>query len=303
MTIKRKLQRKSIRKSTETTIDIQQFVRRCKLKNLRPRTIDSYLERWNKFNTWLDGRNINQNVVDDYILHLKESNIKDTTINTELRHLRAILNYFDLPIKVTMLKVDEPIKETYTDKELMLLLKRPSNDCNFTTYRNWVLVNFLLGTGARASTICNIKLEDLNLSDGTIQFTHTKNRKKQTIPLTRKLIQVLLEYTEEVEGVTDWLFPTQYGGQMSKDNLWDAITSFNKSRGVYSTGIHKFRHTYAKLSIKNGMNVFQLQRFLGHSDLTMTRKYVNLFSEDLRDNLESVNPLEKLSSSRIQRRA
>lgn len=302
MEIKRKLNRKSNRKSTDTSVDIQQFIKRCKLKNLRPRTIESYLEKWSKFDKWLDGRDLTKSVIEDYILHLKGSGIKDTTINTELRHIRTIINYFNLHIKITLLKVDESIKETYTDKDLQLLLNKPSNKCSFPVYRNWVIVNFLLGTGARASTVCNIRLIDLDLDDGTIRFTHTKNRKLHSIPLTRKLITILLDYVEEIEGITEWLFPNQYGNQLTVDTLWGAITNYNKSRGVYSTGLHKFRHTYAKLSIKNGMNVFQLQKFLGHSDLTMTRKYVNLFSDDLRDNLESVNPLERLSNNRLQRK-
>ena len=45
--------------------------------------------------------------------------------------------------------------------------------------------------------------------------------------------------------------------------------------------LHAFRHTFAVNYLRRGGSVFHLQKVLGHSDLAMTRKYVNLLTEDL----------------------
>lgn len=56
------------------------------------------------------------------------------------------------------------MKETYSDDELMTLLKKPEADCKFCEYRNWVIVNFLLNSGCRAATVRNIQNQDVDLS-------------------------------------------------------------------------------------------------------------------------------------------
>ena len=62
--------------------------------------------------------------------------------------------------KINLLKTEKPIKKTYTDKELRKLLKKPDLDkCNFAKYRNWVIVNFLLGTAVRSRTLRNMKVK------------------------------------------------------------------------------------------------------------------------------------------------
>ena len=62
-----------------------------------------------------------------------------------------------------------------------------------------------------------------------------------------------------------------------------------------------FRHTYAKLYIQAGGDPFRLQKLLGHSDLSMTRKYVALYADDLKANYDALNPLEQMMQDDRQR--
>src|SRR5690606_38522819 len=108
-------------------------------------------------------KSITKDVVGDYILYLKEDdNINDVTINTYLRGLRAILYYFMRlgymdNFKIQLIKAEKKAKQVYTDEELEILLTKPNmKKCSFTEYRNWILINFLLGTGARISTVANV---------------------------------------------------------------------------------------------------------------------------------------------------
>ena len=48
---------------------------------------------------------------------------------------------------VPAFKEKETVKDTYTDAELALLLKRPAKDCDFGEFRSWVVVNFLMNSG------------------------------------------------------------------------------------------------------------------------------------------------------------
>ena len=46
-------------------------------------------------------------------------------------------------------------------------------------------------------------------------------------------------------------------------------------------GWHCLRHSFAAAYIRDGGDVFSLQRMLGHARLELSRRYVNLQTEDL----------------------
>ena len=285
----------------------EQFQKQNEVKNLAQGTIEFYSAKSKTFFLFLEDTEqcidtVTEEDVDDYILYFKaKGTVSDTTINTNLRMVRAFLywcmerRYMErFPIK--MIRADEPVKEPYTADELERLLKKPNvKKCSFAEYRNWVIVNFLLGTGCRASTLINLHVEDIDLSAGTVYFRHMKARNRQTVPLTKRLVKILDEYLGYRNGTSsDSLFVSEYGGALSLSTLENAIWAYNHKRGVSKTSLHLFRHTYSKLYIQAGGDPFRLQKLLGHSDLAMTRKYVALYADDLKANYDALNPLEQI---------
>lgn len=75
---------------------------------------------------------------------------------------------------------------------------------------------------------------------------------------------------------------------------------YNKKRGVERTGIHRFRHTFAKQFILMGGNVVTLQKILGHSSLEITQNYLNLLTTDVSKDIEEFNILRKFKSESIK---
>jgi integrase/recombinase XerD len=286
-----------------------QFQRSNEIKNLSPGTIAYYSEHGGRFVRYLEDETlliaeVSSEVVDEYILYLKEKgSLTDTSINTTLRTVRAFLYYcmkkgwlerYSIPL----IRATDPIKEPYTTQELALLLEKPDmKQCSFATYRNWVIVNFLLATGCRAATLLAVRIEDVNLDTGTVFFRHIKTRTQQVVPLSRTLTAILKEYLEYRDGVPEEaLFVTEYGKPMCLSTLENAIRVYNLARGVDKTSLHLFRHTYAQFYIKAGGDPFRLQKLLGHSDLTMTRRYVALYADDLKESYDRLNPLEQMAA-------
>ena len=285
----------------------EQFQRQNTIKNLSPDTIEFYSSKARRFFAFLGDTEqpitaITQETVEEYILWMKDSQVRDTTINANLRMVRAFLHWcmerqYIKHFPIQMIKADEPIKEPYTTDELERLLKSPDKKkCSFAEYRNWVIVNFLLGTGCRASTLINLHIEDVDLSAGTVCYRHMKARKQQIVPLSGALVKVLEEYLPYRGGEPEEaLFISEYGTAMSLSTLENAIWTYNHKRGVDKTSLHLFRNTYAKLYIQAGGDPFRLQKLLAHSDLTMTRRYVALYADDLKANYDALNPLEQMT--------
>lgn len=298
--------------SKKSNLSIQEafdlFIRKCKIKNLTDLSISSYEKKMVHFYEFIDKSEpitaVTKDTVDDYILWLRENTeANDITINSYLRSVRAFL-YFCMEdryiptFKIQLIKAEKKIKETYTDDELVRLLEKPDVDnCSFSCYKTWVFENYLLGTGNRISTALDLHIGDINFQSSVIILRKTKNRKQQIIPLSATLAEILQGYLQIRGGeADDYVFCNEYGEQASCRTYQQLVRRYNRKRGVEKTSCHTFRHTFAKNWILNSGDMFRLQKILGHSDLTVTKEYVNMFGQDLQMDFEKFNPLDNLKS-------
>ena len=249
---------------------------------------------------------LNSQDLEDMILSMREEGLSASSINSYTRTLKVFFSWCNeqgyTKTNLKIYKASETVKETYTDDELMTLLKKPEADCKFCEYRNWVIVNFLLNSGCRAATVRNIQNQDVDLSRKQIVLRHTKNGKVQVIPLCSSMVAILRDYMAVRGGAaSDYLFCNEFGDFLTENALRLAIVKYNTNRGVERTSIHAFRHTFArKYLVDCGGDAFSLQRLMGHSTLKMTRHYCNLFNDDIIENHEQRSPLAQLTKSKRQ---
>jgi integrase/recombinase XerD len=281
-----------------------------RVKNLSEMTIRFYEQNLVHFFRFMDEmrikyvREIEKRHVDKFIMWLKDKGLKDTTINTYLRATRAFLyfamreNYL-IKFEINLIKADKQQKEPYTEEEIKKLIKKPNlKECGFVEHRNWVLVNYLLETGNRLNTVLNLKVGDIDLENGMVVLTTTKNRKAQYNPISEHLVKILKEYIRMYRlNKDDYLFINELGEQMTRNAMQHAIARYNKKRGVEKTSIHAFRHTFAKHYITSGGDAFKLQRLLGHSTLDVTLNYVNLYGTDLKEGFDKHSILAKFAEN------
>ena len=94
---------------------------------------------------------------------------------------------------------------------------------------------------------------------------------------------------------TDKLFCTEHGEILSRGGADKALRRYCENRNVMCLGHHALRHTFAKIAVRDcHIDSFRLQRLLGHSDIRTTEHYVQMFSDDLKQNLDTFTPLERL---------
>ena len=132
---------------------------------------------------------VQQADLDRMIVSMRQNGLAQNSISSYLRVFRTFLHWCAkegyTTLDIPNYKQGETVKETYTDEELLRLLKKTTPDCNFCEYRNWVIINFLLNSGCRASTVRNILIGDVFLPDSQIIFRHTKTHKVQVVPLAQ----------------------------------------------------------------------------------------------------------------------
>lgn len=291
-----------------------EFIAEKKAKNLAESTIANYEQSVRLF---MEHHNLDEkaptsiitvNLIYDWIESLKDGGAKPTSINHYLRDLRAYLywcmahEYLD-HFNIVLLAGQEEAPKLFTDEEIDLLLVKPRKADSFSEWRTWAIVNFVLATGCRASTVINVRLPDINFGSKVITLAHTKNKKAQYLPLSPMLEKNLYEYLRMWEFNDEaWLFPNVGDEQLTTNALRHSFSRYCKSRGVSSTNIHGLRHNFAKAWVQNGGDAFKLQKVLGHATLDMTKHYVRLFSDDLKEDYDKYSALDtrKKGSKRTQ---
>lgn len=291
---------KKIKLFNEKKKTFEEFISDCVVRNLRTVTMKSYQDSWKHFRKYITKDDIKQEDITNYILAAKDT-IKATTMNKYLRHIRAILYFMECNVKIKMLKVDFEHKTPYTKDEAKKLLEKPDiRKVTFIDYRNWVVVNTVLATGARTNTLVNIKIKDVDLTNGFIKFATLKNRKMANVPIPNMLVKILHEYIEHRNADSEeYLFCNAYGRQTTRTDLYHSMCNYNKARGITNTGIHRLRHTFAKEYMLAGGDIFTLQKILTHASVSQTQQYINMLDVDVQA-MVKINPLEILTDNKTK---
>ncbi len=292
-----------------TFIDLQnQYLKKCQVNNLSEYTIQFYVVSCRTFGKFIDLNElkvveITRELIDDYILHLKNTGVKDVTINTYIHGISPIIKHGMKTgvidnFEFKEIKTNKEIKQVYTNEELSILLKKPDMR-SFAEYRNWVIINFLLGTGVRSLELRNIKVKDIDLNSSMLIVCRTKTRKQRYIPISKRLHGILIEYLDFRKNETqdDYLFCNEFGEYLPQTTLKNAISKYCMKRGINKFSIHLFRHTFCKLWILNQGDIFTLQKILGHSSLKMVNHYSNLYADDLKKNFEKYCALDTIANN------
>ena len=101
------------------------------------------------------------------------------------------------------------------------------------------------------------------------------------------------------QNIEEYLFCNVFGNQLIKTTIYHSIYEYHINRGVYTTGIHRYRHTFAKKWILKGGNVVSLQKILGHSSLQITQNYLNMLISDLKEDINKVNIIDDFNKKPI----
>ena len=283
----------------------EDFITSRKAKGLSDKTLVTYNQHLRAIKHHLDIDipigDLTKADLENMVSSMRDAELSANSISSYVRTMKTFLSWCNdeeiTNINIKRYKSEETIKETYTDKELEILLKKPNmRKCGFAEYRTWVIINLLLNNGCRAATVRNIQNKDVDLESSIIYLRHTKSKKSQVIPLCTELCGILKEYMRIRGGAADdYLFSNESGEQLKEYGLRSSIARYNNRRGIQKTSIHLFRHTFArKYLVDCGGNAFTLQRLLGHSTLDMTKHYCTIFDADIAKNYDKFSPLSQM---------
>jgi integrase/recombinase XerD len=321
MGVKRKVMMKQGKSQIMLSDSFSEFLAEKVTLNLSEKTIFNYRQSYSFFvEHEFDEQDIAcedmlKIYVQQWVGDMLREKKKVSTINHYLRDLRSFLYWcmhedrqYIKPFSIDLVKGQEEMMKVFTDDEVIALTQKPTRSNSFTEWRNWCITNWVLATGNRAATICNVKIGDIDFKGKQIVLRHTKNKKAQCLPLSSTLETVLKKYINKCRSGKDitndsWLFPSIEEEQLTYNALAHSFRKYCLDREVEHTNIHGLRHYFATFwAKKNKGDGDRLQMILGHSDYTMTKRYIKLVDEDLRENYDEYTPLDNMNKAKRHRK-
>jgi site-specific recombinase XerD len=160
-----------------------------------------------------------------------------------------------------------------------------------------MLLTTMYATGMRVGEAVHLRVADIDSRRMTILVARGKGNKQRLVPLSQKLLTELRLFWKTHRNPV-WLFPSRRPDRpLSTATPGRTLQRAKVRAGLkrrYST--HVLRHTFATELLEAGVDLFSIQKILGHRSLTTTATYTHVRRRHLQQACQSLEllPLEQL---------
>jgi len=220
-----------------------------------------------------------------------------TKATTASRRLSVWRRYYRWAVREQLCSVDPTLALTppkralrvpgvITERQVEALLQAPDpNDAQ--GLRDRAMLELLYASGLRVSELVGLRVVQLNLQDGVVHVWG-KGSKERLVPFGDEAGRWLQRYMATGRSdildqrVSDDLFVTRLGHQMSRQMFWKLIKRYALLAGItQQLSPHTLRHAFATHLLNHGADLRVVQMLLGHSDISTTQIYTHVARERL----------------------
>lgn len=283
----------------------EQMVEYLTLKGRSKKTIESYVGVTGTFFRQIgEGKemtDITEEEYRGYFIHIiNKLNYSTAAVKAALHGTRVLFKdilghnwqVFDL---LKAMKREEKIPTVLTRDEVSRIL----NGLKIFRYR--VFYYTLYSCGLRISECLNLKVSDIDSKRMKLIVRKGKGRKDREIPLAPQTLKLLRKYWKEHKNPV-WIFPAPGRSGLKRpiatthcasSSMTIPLQQLLKEIKFPKKGVcpHTFRHSYATHLLEAGVDIRNVQRFLGHTDIKTTVKYLHLTTCGLEKSIAIVNSL------------
>lgn len=249
--------------------------------------------------------NLTYQNISDFVIYLKKSAYKSTTINRILSTLRSFYSYLEKekiidvnPFNlVNGLKTEKRLPNYFKYEEFLSML----NVCDKTNLgiRNRAILEMLLATGLRVSELVNIKINDIDFANREIKVLG-KGSKERIVFFGSYSLDSLNDYINNSRPfllnnkISDYLYVNNNGTHLTDRGVRLIIKNIMSKACIKSkVSPHTFRHTFATIMLNEGCDIRSVQELLGHASLSTTSIYTHLTNEEIRKVYLNAHPRAK----------
>ncbi|MDE1907476.1 MAG: tyrosine-type recombinase/integrase, partial [Rhodospirillales bacterium] len=202
--------------------------------------------------------------------------------------------FLKLKLDGIKIKTEQKEKDSFAQNEQAKLLNyliTLDAKKSYLAQRNSLLIKILLHTGVRISELINIKwsgiAEHYDDKHGYIYviLVYGKGNKERFTYLQHDEVKDNLEFLK-LNRLTDspYLFLSTHGNQCNRSSLFDVVKTLLQQAGIHKSGLHIFRHTFARSLVDRDVNLATIKDLLGHSNIAVTAQFYAKSNENAKRN-------------------
>lgn len=263
------------------------------------RTVEYYKDTLSMFLQYANSEGIeyvhefSQDKFLSYLTTLRNRGIKNTSVNTYTRGIRAFANWCVDQDYITrsfcsgirQLRDDSAQIYPITSRQAsdidayMGLLPFDEPSCNNMTYmqmRNYIIFHLMLDCGLRRQEVIKLNIEDVQ--HNCLVIRDSKYNKSRIVPLPGELYDYIQAYINLENRKMGPVLLSRDGMRISADGIRKLFYNISKDTGIH-VHPHMLRHTFATSYVAGGGNLEFLRIILGHASYNITQRYLHIAAQ------------------------
>jgi len=246
--------------------------------------------------TWID---ITRNDITDYIEHLKDSGYTSSTVARKVAAIKSFFHFLvaegeladDPTFTLDSPKVKKRLPKAISPSEIDRILRAPADENGPKSQRDLALLEMLYASGMRVTelvslNVADIKFEPDNFRSAVVRVQGKRASKERVIPLSGAVVNTLQVYIAQAreqlvhDSKEEALFLNNRGQRLTRQGLWLIIKHYVEVVGIVSQVTpHTLRHSFAAHKLSQGRSLQDIQKLLGHANISTTQVYAHLSKE------------------------
>lgn len=276
-------------------------------------TVTAYINDLGFFESFLssefDDNNlikVNYSQVRAWIVSLSDDGISNSSINRKISSLKSFYKFLlktkqietSPLLKHKALKAPKKLQIPFSEKEVDLVLNQIVYTDDFDGIRDKLIVDLFYTTGIRRTELINLKMQNIDLSNGTLKVLGKRNKERiiPILPVVENQIKLYLTERPHLQRIVDeeYFFLLLKGVKLNDSFVYRIINYYfsNVSEKVKKSP-HILRHTFATHLLNNGADINSVKELLGHSSLASTQVYTHSSLAELKKVYGNAHPRNK----------
>lgn len=267
--------------------------------NYSNNTIAAYKNDLGQFMSYLQDNNLNNagnwqaigaSQINGYVSYMKEQPYASSSVARKVAAVKSFFNYLhsnqiiqeNPTTDIDSPKVKKRLPKTLSSDEVERLLQAPANKKSPKNLRDMALLNMLYSTGMRVTEVVSLRLDDVDL-DNQVLSCPGKEDQVRELPFDQYTKEILENYIEEgrpflVKDKDETaMFLNHRGQQLTRQGLWLIIKAYAKEADLsVAVTPHTLRHSFAAHKLESGSDLQEVQKLLGHANISTTQIYTQL---------------------------